>query len=272
MNDNTKKNFLWNTIGSTVNAAISLFFMIAVTRINGSDEAGIFTFAFSTSCLLQVIGLYSGRAYQVTERDKRLSDTDFIYNKIFCCIIMLVCSVLFIVIRGYTLYKATVIILLVIYKLIEAFIESLYAIIQRNNELYKVGISLLIKAILSTVLFILIDLLTQNLLFSILSIIFSYFIVMMFYDIRNVKKTNYKKLKFNKKNVFIIFKLGIWTFLITLLTQYIINASKYSIDSYLNNNSQTIYGIILMPATLVILCGQFLMKDGDNMILINSMI
>ena len=69
MKDRIKKNFFWNTIGSTLNAMVSLFFMIAVTRINGSDKAGIFTFAFSTSCLLQVIGLYSGRTYRPREKD-----------------------------------------------------------------------------------------------------------------------------------------------------------------------------------------------------------
>ena len=77
-----KKNFLYNAVGSTVNASISLIFMIIVTRINGTDKAGIFTFAFSTSCLLQVIGLFAGRAYQVTETNKNYK-TKQEYYKLF---------------------------------------------------------------------------------------------------------------------------------------------------------------------------------------------
>lgn len=264
ISNNTRKNFIWNTIGSTLNAAISLFFMIAVTRINGSDKAGIFTFAFSTSCLLQVIGLYSGRTYQVTERDKSLSDTDFIYNKLFSCLFMLIASVLFVVIKGYNTYKTLVIITLVVYKLVEAFAETLYGIIQRNDELYKVGISLFLKGIISTILFIIIDILTHNVILSILSIIFTYLIIIIFYDFNNVKQTKFHKLKFNKYNVWLIFKMGIWTFLLTILTQYVINAPKYAIDNYLSNSSQTIYGIIVMPATLIILCGQFLIHPFLN--------
>ena len=41
MEENTqfKKNFIWNTLGTGFNAFNSLFFMIAVTRINGVDNA-----------------------------------------------------------------------------------------------------------------------------------------------------------------------------------------------------------------------------------------
>ena len=81
MKKNIRKNFIWNTIGSTLNATTSLFFLIIVTRLNGVDEAGLFTFAFSTSCLLQVIGTYFGRAYQVTERDKELTNNDFLFSR-----------------------------------------------------------------------------------------------------------------------------------------------------------------------------------------------
>ena len=50
MQVNLKKDFIWNMIGSTFSSFNSLFFLIIVTRINGSNEAGIFTFAFSTAC------------------------------------------------------------------------------------------------------------------------------------------------------------------------------------------------------------------------------
>ena len=51
MGNNTKKNVIWNMIGTTANAFNSLFFMIIVTRINGLKDSGIFTLAFSLACL-----------------------------------------------------------------------------------------------------------------------------------------------------------------------------------------------------------------------------
>lgn len=259
-----KKNFLYNAVGSTVNASISLIFMIIVTRINGTDKAGIFTFAFSTSCLLQVIGLFAGRAYQVTETNKNYKNKVFVYNRIISCILMFVASVLFVVIRGYNFYKCSIIVLLIMYKMVEAFSEVLYGIIQKNDELYKVGISLFLKGILSVASFLILDVFTKNIELSILSIILVNILIIIFYDFKNAEIINILKEKINNKFVFLIFKFGFFTFLLTILTQYIINASKYAIDGNMSNESQTIFGIILMPATLVILCGQFLIHPFLN--------
>lgn len=258
MKNNIRKNFLWNVVGSVVNSSTSLLFLIIATRINGVEKAGIFTFAFSTACLLQVIGIYCGRAYQVTESNDNITNNDYIYSRYFTCLIMLLCSFLFTCVKGYVIYKAIIIILLTIFKMIEAFSESIYAIIQKNDDLYKVGISLFLKALLGTILFFIVDKLTKNLILSIISLIFVNLLILIFYDLKNSKKYQKQKNRYNHKNVLFIFKHGFYTFVFTFLIQYVINASKYAIDNNMSDNYQTIFGIILMPATLIILFGQFM--------------
>ena len=99
-----KKDFIWNMLGATVNAFTSLIFMVIVTRINGTNVAGIFTFAFSLACLFQVISNYSGRTFQVTNNDPLLKDSDFIYNRITSCIIMMFFVLLYLSIKKYAFY------------------------------------------------------------------------------------------------------------------------------------------------------------------------
>lgn len=258
MKNNVRKNFLWNLVGSTINASLSLICMIIVTRINGIEDAGIFTFAFSTSCLLQVIGIYYGRAYQVTEHNNKIKNIDFIISKIITCLFMMLIGMFFLLIEKYNFHKNLLIIILLLYKLVEAFSESLYAIIQKNNDLYKVGISLLIKGILGMISFALIDIFTKNLILASLSIFIINVIVLLLYDFRKIKQYDNHHYRFKINNVLLILKGGLCTFLFTLLTQYIINAQKYAIDGVLKDELQAIFGIILMPATLFILCGQFL--------------
>ena len=255
--NNIKKGFIWNMIGSTTNAFLSLFLMIIVTRSNGLNQAGIFTFAFSLSCLLQVIGIYSGRAYQVTERNDEIVDSDFIIHKVITCLIMLLVSFIYLGFHHYSLSKNLIILSLVIYKLLEAFSEVYYGIIQKNGNLYQVGISLFLKSVLSIFLFAVIDVFTNNLLLSIIIMIVIQVLVLVGYDIRNANKFLVKK-KGEKSCLFLIMKSGASIFIVTLLTQYIINAPKYAIDSFSTNEVQTIYGIIAMPATIIILISQFL--------------
>lgn len=255
--NNIKKNFIWNMIGSTINAFLSLFLMILVTRINGLNQAGVFTFAFSLACLLQVIGVFSGRAYQVTERNEKITDKDFILNKIITCFIMFLISLIYVSLHNYNTSKNWIIILLVIYKLLEAFAEVFYGIIQKNGELYKVGISLSIKSILSITLFAIINKTTKNVIFSLIAMVIIQILTLILYDLKNANKYMEKR-KAQIKNSLQIMKSGLSIFWVTLLTQYVTSAPKYAIDSLSTNEIQTIYGIIAMPATLIILISQFL--------------
>ena len=266
MKNNLKKNIIWNLIGSTFNSCTSLFFLIIVTRINGINNAGIFTFAFSNACLLQVIGIYATRSYQVTENNKKLNDNVYVNAKIVSCFLMILIGIIYGIIKGYTYISMYTIILLVIYKALDGFSESIYAIMQKNNDLYKVGISLLIKGIIGFLTFFVCDYLTNNMILSIVLLIISNIIIIFLYDLKCIQKYKYKFSKVDFKYILIIFKLAFWTFLFTFMTQYLINASKYAINNHLNNNMQTIYGIISMPATVMMLMANFIIHPFLNKI------
>ena len=53
-------------------------------------------------------------------------------------------------------------------------------------------------------------------------------------------------------------------FLYLLFPVYIVNASKYTMNGILSDVSQTIFGIIIMPATVISLCGQYIMNPMLN--------
>ena len=255
-----KKNAVWNVIGASLNAFTSLVFFIIATRINGSVDAGIFSFAFATACIFYVIGIYEGRTFQVTDISKKYSDTDYIYNRIITCIIMMLVSVGFVLIKGYDFSKAIIIILLSLYKCLEALSEVYYAIIQKNKQLYKVGISMSIKAILSVVLFFVIDLITKNLIIASLSIVASNLLFLIVYDLRNIKKIKINKTKYDFKKIRGIFVVGFFTFILTILSIYLINSSRYAIDDLMTEDVQTIFGIILLPGTFMGLFAQYIIQ------------
>lgn len=260
--EKSRKNILWNIIGATTNAFNSLLFTIIVTRINGTNDAGIFTYAFATACLLYVIGVYLGRTYQVTDINEENTNNDYIYNRITTCVIMLILSILFVMIKNYDIYKATIIVLLCGFKCIEAFSEVFYGIIQKNEELYKVGISMTAKAILGVLIFLLIDVITKNLIFSCVSIIIVNILFLIFYDIKNSKKAGLEIKKYNNKGNMRLLKIGFLTFFLTFLGLYLINAPRYAIDDLSTNEIQTIFGIIIMPATFMGLLGQFIIQPA----------
>lgn len=262
---NFNKNFIWNIIGTTFNSFNSLFFMIIVTRLNGTNDAGIFTLAFSTACILYIIGVYAGRIFQVTDKDE-INDKEYIANRIITTILMVIISIGFVLIKGYDIYKASVFIIICIYKALEAFSDVLYGILQKNNVLYKVGKSFFIKALASLVTFFVVDIITKNVIASSLMIVLMNILVLIIYDIPNILKFVDIKQNIRKEKVFRIFKTGFFIFAISFLGLYIMNAPKYAIDDYLNEHIQAIYGIIIMPATVIGLFAQFIIHPYLNTI------
>ena len=261
-----RKNFIWNILGTGFNAFTSLFFMIAVTRINGVDNAGIFTIAFSTACIIYIIGVYAGRIYQVTELDKTITDKEYILNRIITTITMIFLVIIFSLIKKYDAFKTTIFILLTTYKALEAFSDVIYGILQKKDKLDIVGKSLFSKSLISVILFVVVDVITKNMIISVISIILTNTLILILYDIKNSREYIDLKTKVKKESILKIFKAGFFTFAIAFLGMYILNAPKYAIDNYLENNYQTIFGIIVMSATVIGLVAQFLIHPYLNQI------
>lgn len=179
---------------------------------------------------------------------------------------MIICVISFVLIRKYDFYKSIVFVLLTLYKGLEAFCEVFYAILQKNEQLHVVGKSLFFKSLLGLLVFVIANLITNNIILSISLILVIHVIIIIFYDLKQTNKYMDLNSKYNKENIIKIFKSGFYIFAISFLGIYILNAPKYSIDLYLAENYQTIFGIIVMPATVVGLVAQFLIHPFLNQI------
>lgn len=265
LKDNSfKEKIIWNILGIGFNSFNSLFFMIIVTRINGIDDAGIFTIAFSTACILYMIGVYAGRIYQVTDLDKEITNKEYLANRLITSTLIIVLVVIFNFIKGYNLFKSMTFLLLTLYKSLEAFSDVIYGILQKNEKLEIVGKSLFFKSLISLIIFTLVDIITKNMIISIIFVNIVNITLIIVFDIKKSKKYINFSIKVEKENIIKIFKTGFFVFAVALLGVYVLNAPKYAIDNYLPNNYQTIFGIIVMPATVVGLVAQFIIHPYLN--------
>lgn len=259
------KNFIWNVLGTGLNSFNSLFFLIIVTRINGINDAGIFSIAYSTALILYTIGLYSGRLCQVTDIENKVKDKDYIINRLITCSGMLLSAIVFVFSKQYSPYKMGVFLLLSLYKATEAFSDILYGIMQKNDLLYKSGQSLTIKSLGGLGIFLCIDFLTHNLILACGSIVLLNFVTIVMFDWMLVcQKWIDFKTKVNMNNVGHIFKSEFFVFANSFAGIYVLNAPKYAIDTYLTEDVQAVFGYIMMPATVITLFTQFIFMPYLN--------
>lgn len=266
MGNNTKKNVIWNMIGTTANAFNSLFFMIIVTRINGLKDSGVFTLAFSLACLFCFIGNYEGRVFQVTDVKQDFSNKEYIVHRISSCILMMGTVLIYCLIMKYDAYKMSVTFALCFMKCCEVFSDVFYGVLQKNENLELVGKSLFFKSIASILVFVVLDMVTKNLLLSCVGLDLIWLVVLFLYDIPKTKNLIQKEEKISLTNIIKLYKDGFFSFSILFLAVYLVNAQKYALDGIVAESLQAIFGIVLMPATIISLACQYLLQPILNTI------
>jgi len=261
---NLSKNFIWNAIGTTFTSFSSFIILIIVTRINGLNDAGVFSLAFATASILYVFALYSGRNCQITDIKGTITDKEYVLYRGISSLIAIAIMIIYIIIANYNANEIYILISISLWKISEGFADVLYAVFQKNDILYKSGISLTLKTIIGIGSFILIDIITNNMNLAFSCLYLANFLIIIIYDFIQIKGFIHKDEKIRIYKLAEIFKGEFWIFANTFLLIFILNEPKYVIDYYFTNEIQAIFGIIIIPASIIPLFSQFVISPIVN--------
>lgn len=257
---NLKKNFIWNTIGSLAVSIISLFYTLILTRYSTLNQTGLYTIAFALACNTVTLASFGGRTYQVTDTKSEISTFSYIFSRYLTVFSTVLILLVYLLSRDYSVYKSTVVILICVFKYLEEISDVYYGVLQKNDKLYRVGQFQLLKSIINIIIFFIVINKTNNLLiaFSILVVInLLYFLILERKSAKRCEKWSWKVDKAELKKYF---NANFFICVLTFLTTYIINSPKYAIDKFLSSDLQAIFGIIIMPATVMLLVGNFILN------------
>lgn len=257
-----KKDYIWNSIGSFLQSAISPILLIVITRLNGVGDSGLFSFAMSLSVVFWAISLWGGRTYQVSDVKKEFSSGDYIVVRFISSLIVAVFSISFCILSGYDLIKTELIMVLVSFKILESITDSIYGVLQIHNKLYVVGISLTMKSVFGFMIFAIVDILTKNIIYGALSIFIVNIAVVIFYDIPWMKHV--ESVGLTKKNIMQAVKIMKKTaevFVVVFLTMFSLNIPRYFLDKY-HYDQIGYFGIMAMPITLLTLFISFVLQPN----------
>lgn len=260
-----KSEFAWNMVGSVIYALFSAIILAFCTRLNGIEIAGMFSIAYATSCILNAVGEFGIRIFQSTDVKRKYSFSDYFSSRVVAIIIMIIATLATVFIGGYTDTKLWICILLIIYRIVDNLSESYQAEFQINGRLDLAGKSMSFRNIISMLAFIIIDILTKNIILSCIFMVLTNLITFLFYDARLIKKFNVNKIKFNANRAIQIVKECMPIAIAGILNVYVINVVKYAIDNVGDYTMQTYFNIIYMPTFVINLISLFIIKPFYKM-------
>lgn len=262
-NNIEKKNFVWNFIGLSIYGFSSLFLLLIVKYINGLDESGIFSYAFSLCTLFFYISLFFNRTYQITNYNDNKDFNDYLSVRLIFCTISIILITIYSLITNVGNEKMSVILILMLYRIIDAISDIFYGYFQSKDKLYLVGVSYTLKSILSILMFFIVDCITNNLIIASTSIFITNLLIFIFYDLKKFKNDKIK-INFKVNNFKLIIKESFSIFLFTFLSVFLSNSQKYLLAFYADNSIQSIFAIIIMPATIISLISGYIVTPFVN--------
>lgn len=255
-----KKAFFWNMMGSSINAAASVIMLLITTRIAGEIQGGIFSIGFAIASLMWSIASYETNTFHVTDGKQEFRDEDFLHTKIFLCITVLIVSAIYIVVKQYEIYKASVAFLLCLYKIMDAFSGFFYGAFQKAKRLDLAGKSYFCRVLLSLIGFCVVILCGSNLVWAVGVACFIELVWIAWYEIPMGHWLIQYKACIQWKKIKDILVQCFPLFIASFVLMYINNLPKYTIDSALDEKIQNIFGILFMPASIINLIGIFVFR------------
>lgn len=251
-----KKSVFWNMLFSILNSLQSAVSLLIVTRINGTEDAGILSIAYAASYLMFTIGTYGVRNFQVTDSERYYGYEDYRKVRILSCCIMAASSVLYCLWRQYGYYKGAVVLMVCILKLLEAIEDLYHGELQRIGRLDIAGRSGVMRLIINYLTFLIVLCITQNLLLAVGVIALLSFLVVLWTKALCNGLFLKEKVKCDGKKLLKLIASCLPLFVTSFISIYICNAPKYAIDICLSEKEQAYYAILSMPVfTINLLSG-----------------
>lgn len=257
---NIKANFTWNMIGSIFEAALSFVLLIAVNRIMGETSGGIFTLAFSHAQLMYYIGTLEVRPIQSTDVKQKYPFSSYFSLRLVSCILMILVCIGYVIAIDADLPKKQVILLVCLYKTVEAMIDTFTAMFQQHDRIEYSGKISIFRVSLTLLVFIGVLLMTHHLEYACIAMLVAGLTTLFTYNFRIWKRFPDAGIKLEFVNIKEILVSCFPLFISVFVMLYISNAPKYAINTYCSDVVQNRYSILFMPAFVINLFSQFVLR------------
>lgn len=259
--DREKQNILWNMAGSFCYAFASMVLSFLVMGLAGEDEGGIFAFGYSTFGQQMFILAYFGiRPFQITDGAGEYRFGDYLHHRYVTCLLAVAAGAGYLLVSGYTPYKAAVIFLLVCWKTADGLADVYESEFQRRGHLHLTGKSNTFRTILSVGTFLAVLLRSGRLIRACAAGVAAQAAGILLFDILVAGDIPGMDFGWDRGRIKPLTAQTILLFVSVFLDFYIFSAAKYAIDACMDDGASGYFNIIFMPTSVINLAAGFVIR------------
>lgn len=265
-NVSQKKVYFWNLMGNLSAAAVSVLYLLIISRLTSAVVADKFSLSYSISNLWVIIGMFQVRNYQGTDVENKYSYTQYFGARIISGALMLLTILPYLLMNDYSLVDSAtfVALFIILYRATDAFSDLFQGHLQKYERLDIAGRAMTVRYAGSVLILLVVLLVSKNLVLSTASLfVFNLFFIL---KVDFQKTLLFEKLQWssmfsrkNLKGIVEVLMICSPLFINGFLVNLIFNEPKLAIEKGLNagilaNGMQRDYNILFMPAFFMSLC------------------
>lgn len=247
----TLANIFYNSFGTMFYYGCQWLTTLLVVRLSGFEDAGNYSLALTFTAAFGILALFNTRQYQVSDVIGEYTDQTYIRSRIVAIILAFFICFFGLLCNDYTLYQNAVILLYMLYKCAEAYIDVFHGIDQKNGRMDYICYSYMARGVFMFAGFCGVLYLTKNLVYAVGTMALVTILTAVFYDRRMagrfMKPESVKDAQAWKHLMIAMIPLVV----VAVTNNLSISLPKYFLERYADATELGYYSSVATPSMIV---------------------
>lgn len=249
--------FLWNILGSGMNAFSTMLLTVVTSRLAGVEDAGVLSLAIGLCYIFFSLATFEVRTYQATDIQQRFSFGEYLGVRILTCGAAAVVCAVYVALCRYDAQKLGIVLAICLFKILESFSDVYQGMFQQREHMERAGQSLFFKVALGCAGYIAVLAATKQTVLAAWVMPAASLAGIAAFDVRVAKTLETRRKPLFSRSSTRALLLECWPLAASLfINMYLQNAAKLQIDRFAPQ-LQGYWMALFMPAAIINLLGLF---------------
>jgi len=239
-----RANFAWTFAGNVLYGACQWGMLSVLAKLGNASIVGQFTLGLAVCAPVFMFANLQLRAVQATDVSAETGFADYFTLRLLTTLLGLMVIVALLPFAGASSVVRVVILLVAVSKCVECMSDVTAGLLQREEQLKRVAISLMMRGVASVLVFSLTFAYFRNLALSVAAMSGVWLAVLLFYDVRNVRALIGRHdsfFRFDRRELRRLAMLGLPLGWVVFFGSLNVNIPRYFLQHYLGLADQGIY-------------------------------